>query len=102
MLKEIETDILVIGGGIAGAFAAYKARAAGARVLLVDRSYFGRSGCSALASGVYPSYMPGDKVEDWINGLGAGPLVNQALLREVASRDVRTPDDDGPLGGEVA
>lgn len=80
MLKQIETDILVIGGGIAGAFAAYKARASGARVLLVDRSYFGRSGCSALASGVYPSYMPGDKVEDWINGLGAGPLVNQALL----------------------
>ncbi|MBI2228983.1 MAG: FAD-dependent oxidoreductase, partial [Deltaproteobacteria bacterium] len=80
MLKEIETDVLVIGGGIAGAFAAYRARASGARVLLVDRSYFGRSGCSALASGVYPSYMPGDKVEDWINGLGAGPLVNQALL----------------------
>jgi succinate dehydrogenase/fumarate reductase flavoprotein subunit len=80
MLKRLETDILVIGGGIAGAFAAYKARSAGARVLLVDRSYFGRSGCSALASGVYPSYMPGDKVEDWINGLGAGPLVNQGLL----------------------
>jgi len=80
MLKHIETDILVIGGGIAGAFAAYKARATGARVLLVDRSYFGRSGCSALASGVYPCYMPGDKVEDWINGLGAGPLVNQGLL----------------------
>ena len=80
MLKKIETDVLVIGGGIAGAFAAYKARASGARVLLVDRSYFGRSGCSALASGVYPSYMPGDKAEDWINGLGAGPLVNQALL----------------------
>jgi succinate dehydrogenase/fumarate reductase flavoprotein subunit len=80
MVKQIETDILVIGGGIAGAFAAYKARASGARVLLVDRSYFGRSGCSALASGVYPSYMPGDKVEDWINGLGAGPLVNQSLL----------------------
>lgn len=80
MLKQIETDVLVIGGGIAGAFAAYKARASGARVLLVDRSYFGRSGCSALASGVYPSYMPGDKVEDWINGLGAGPLVNQSLL----------------------
>ena len=80
MLKEIETDVLVIGGGIAGAFAAYKARPSAARVLLVDRSYFGRSGCSALASGVYPSYMPGDKIEDWINGLGAGPLVNQALL----------------------
>lgn len=76
----LETDVLVIGGGIAGAFAAYRARQAGARVLLVDRSYFGRSGCSALASGVYPSYMPGDKVEDWIRGLGAGPLVNQSLF----------------------
>jgi len=80
MFETIETDVLVIGGGIAGAFAAYKARASGARVLLVDRSYFGRSGCSALASGVYPSYMPGDRTEDWINGLGAGPLVNQSLL----------------------
>ncbi len=76
----LETDVLVIGGGIAGAFAAFKACEAGARVLLVDRSYFGRSGCSALASGVYPSYMPGDKVEDWIKGLGAGPLVNQSLF----------------------
>ena len=80
MIREIDTDVLVIGGGIAAAFAAYKARLSGSRVLLVDRSYFGRSGCSALASGVFPSYMPGDKAEDWINGLGAGPLVNQRLL----------------------
>lgn len=76
----LETDVLVIGGGIAGAFAAYKARERGANVLLVDRSYFGRSGCSALASGVYPAYMPGDNVDDWIKGLGAGPLVNQSLF----------------------
>jgi succinate dehydrogenase/fumarate reductase flavoprotein subunit len=80
VIRELSTDVLVIGGGIAAAFAAYKARLSGARVLMVDRSYFGRSGCSALASGVFPSYMPGDKEEDWINGLGAGPLVNQRLL----------------------
>ena len=80
MIREVRTDVLVIGGGIAAAFAAYRARRSGARVLLVDRSYFGRSGCSALASGVYPSYMPGDREEDWIKGLGAGPLVNQRLL----------------------
>ncbi len=77
---RLDTDVLVIGGGIAGAFAAYKARQSGARVLLVDRSFFGRSGCSALASGVYPSYMPGDDPNAWIKGLGAGPLVNQALF----------------------
>lgn len=80
MINQLQTDVLVIGGGIAGAFAAYKARQAGSRVLLVDRSYFGRSGCSALASGVYPSYMPGDNVDDWLKGYGAGPLVNQPLL----------------------
>ena len=80
MIREIKTDVLVIGGGIAGAFAAYKARQSGAHVLLVDRSYFGRSGCSALASGVFPSYVPGDKEDDWVQGLGAGPLVNQRLL----------------------
>ncbi len=77
---HLNTDVLVIGGGISGAFAAYKAREAGANVLLVDRSYFGRSGCSALASGVYPAYIPGDSIDDWIKGLGAGPLVNQSLF----------------------
>ena len=80
MIRELSTDVLVIGGGIAAAFAAYKARLAGAQVLLVDRAYFGRSGCSALASGVFPAYMPGDKEQDWIDGLGAGPLVNQRLF----------------------
>jgi succinate dehydrogenase/fumarate reductase flavoprotein subunit len=80
VITQLQSDVLVIGGGIAGAFAAYRARQLGARVLLVDRSYFGRSGCSALASGVYPSYMPGDNVDDWVKGYGAGPLVNQPLL----------------------
>ncbi len=79
MAIRLETDVLVIGGGIAGAFAAYRAREAGARVLLADRSYFGRSGCSALASGVYPSYMPGDDIDAWMRSFG-GPLVNQPLL----------------------
>lgn len=77
----LETDVLVIGGGITGAFAAWKARQSGAEVLLVDRSYFGRSGCSALASGVYPVYMPGDDVDAWVRAFG-GPLVNQPLLRK--------------------
>lgn len=79
MAVRVETDVLVIGGGMAGAFAAYRAREGGARVLLVDRSYFGRSGCSALASGVYPSYFPGDDVDTWIRSF-SGPLVNQPLL----------------------
>ncbi len=79
MAVRLETDVLVIGGGMAGAFAAWRAREAGARVLLVDRSCFGRSGCSALASGVYPAFMPGDDRDAWMRAFG-GPLVNQPLV----------------------
>lgn len=66
---------------MAGAFAAMKARETGADVLLADKAFFGRSGCSALASGVYPSWMPGDDEEAWITSF-AGPLVNQPLVRK--------------------
>jgi len=46
-------DVLVIGGGLAGALAAIKAREAGAdKVILVDKAKSGRSGCSAFAAGV--------------------------------------------------
>jgi len=47
--RMIETDVLVIGGGIAGAFAAIRAREKGLNVTLVDKSYMGKSGSTAGA-----------------------------------------------------
>ena len=44
--RLIKTDVLVIGGGIAGGYAAIKAADAGANVVLVDKGYMGRSGQS--------------------------------------------------------
>ncbi|MEH2260757.1 FAD-binding protein [Nostoc sp.] len=44
---DLETDVLVIGGGPAGAWAAYNAVASGARVILVDKGYCGSSGATA-------------------------------------------------------
>lgn len=86
-IKRIDTDVLVIGGGMAAAFAAIKAREAGARVTLVDKANFGRSGCSAVASGVMRAYLPGDDLDRWIANSGGGattrPFVNNSLLREV-------------------
>ena len=46
---ELVTDVLVIGGGPAGTWAAIKAREAGAKVLLVDKGYCGTSGATAAA-----------------------------------------------------
>ena len=40
----IDTDVLVIGGGQAGLFAAIKAREQGATVTLVDKGYAGKAG----------------------------------------------------------
>ncbi|HEX7760541.1 MAG TPA: FAD-binding protein [Caulobacteraceae bacterium] len=46
---RLQTDVLVIGGGLAGGWAAIAAARAGARVMLVDKGYFGTSGVTATA-----------------------------------------------------
>lgn len=84
--NEIQTDVLVIGGGIAGAFAAIKAREGGAEVVLVDKAYYGRAGVSALASGVYEAYMPEDDLDAWMQGVSSNPLVNRALAKRAILR----------------
>lgn len=45
----VTTDVLVIGGGLAGGWAATVAARTGARVILVDKGYFGTSGVTATA-----------------------------------------------------
>jgi succinate dehydrogenase/fumarate reductase flavoprotein subunit len=45
----METDVLVIGGGLAGFFAAIKAKEQGVDVVLVDKAYAGKSGSSPYA-----------------------------------------------------
>lgn len=44
---EFVADVLVIGGGPAGAWAALTARMAGCEVILVDKGFFGTSGATA-------------------------------------------------------
>lgn len=52
-------DVLVIGGGPAGTWAAWSAASRGANVVLVDKGYCGTSGCAA-ASGNGVWYVPPD------------------------------------------
>ena len=47
---DVETDVLVVGFGVAGACTAIEARAAGADVLVLERAS-GAGGTSALAGG---------------------------------------------------
>jgi len=46
---RIDTDVLVIGSGAAGMYAAIEAARAGCRVCLVDRSLIGRGGATVMA-----------------------------------------------------
>ncbi len=81
--RVIETDVLVIGGGIAGALAALAARESPVAVTLVDKGTFGRSGCAAVASGVWHCYLPGDDFDLWYKERieAEVPLVDQELLK---------------------
>jgi succinate dehydrogenase flavoprotein subunit len=46
---RIETDVLVIGSGAAGMYAAIEAARAGCQVFLIDRSLIGRGGATVMA-----------------------------------------------------
>lgn len=51
--EELETDVLVIGSGMAGLFAAVKAYDAGAKVMMVSKGRVGSSGLTPFAKGIF-------------------------------------------------
>jgi succinate dehydrogenase/fumarate reductase flavoprotein subunit len=58
---DIEADVLVIGGGMAAAWAAIGAAQQGARVALVDKGYVGTSGVTATAGPGHWFVAPADR-----------------------------------------
>ncbi|MCP4756668.1 MAG: FAD-dependent oxidoreductase [Proteobacteria bacterium] len=81
----IKTDLLVIGGGFGGLFAAIKAKQNGVEdVLIVDKGGVGLSGKSSMAAGGTVYFVPemGDDLEDWTNAVfqGQSGLCNQDMV----------------------
>ena len=68
-LSRTDVDVLVIGGGYAGTFAAVAAKAKGLHVVLIDKGSVGRSGMTPWANGfnVFDE-ADGDSREDMISG----------------------------------
>ncbi len=81
-----QCDVLVVGGGGAGARAAIEARRQGAEVLVVVKGLFGRSGCTVMAEGGYNAAFgfvdPGDTKEHHFEDtvIGGRWLNNQKLV----------------------
>jgi succinate dehydrogenase/fumarate reductase flavoprotein subunit len=57
--KERETDVLIIGTGLAGLRAAIEARRFGQRVLMIDKALIGVNNNTALAGGGFKGALPG-------------------------------------------
>ena len=81
-----ETDVLVIGSGAAGMYAAVEASRAGANVLLVDRSLIGRGGATVMAQMTVAVALGSETPDHWSHHyhdtLQAGRgLCNEALAQ---------------------
>ncbi len=87
----IETDILIIGGGNSGLFAAYGARKKdpSVRIVIVEKSNIDRSGCLAAGMDAINSYIGKDRtIEDFVrwSRWQAGGLIREDLTLSLAKR----------------
>ncbi|MDB4988920.1 MAG: L-aspartate oxidase [Myxococcaceae bacterium] len=86
---SLDADVLVLGGGPAGTWAAWTAASRGARVVLADKGYCGTSGATA-PSGTGVWYVPPDEEQRAAarasrEGLG-GHLADRAWMDRVLDR----------------
>lgn len=74
--KINKTDVLVIGGGMAGLFAAVKAHDAGAKVMIVSKGRLGSSGQTPFAKGIFAYDINTEKVslEEFVNSVSRSAL----------------------------
>ena len=65
----VKCDVLVVGGGMAGLFAAIKAALQGARVVLADKGYIGKASGAYFAEGdvMFFRESRGHDVERWLD-----------------------------------
>src|SRR5687768_2653815 len=61
----MQTDVLVIGAGAAGMYAALAAARAGSQVLLVDRSLIGRGGATVMAQMTVAAAVGEEEPDHW-------------------------------------
>ena len=87
--KRFKTDVLVIGGGLAGCFAAVTAREAGADVILVEKNYCGKSGSSHYARDMMLFREEwGDNFQEWMKQfISIGEYVNNREWDEIIIRE---------------
>ncbi len=85
-LEPIETDLLIVGSGFAGLWAAIAAREAGVpRVSITDKAAIAMSSQSRLCAGATIYCLPEDDAEVWLRDIveANGFLSRQLLVAEI-------------------
>ncbi|MDJ0897047.1 MAG: FAD-binding protein, partial [Alphaproteobacteria bacterium] len=90
-MTHLSTDVLVIGAGGAGMYAAIAAAREGARVLLIDKSLIGRGGATVMAQMTVAVALGHESEDDWplhlADTLTAGRGLCDEPLAEALCRD---------------
>ena len=90
--SSIDTDVLIIGGGIAGCMAAISARSQGLDVLVVDKVHAGKSGASIHADIFMTVFEPewGADFDTCVEAWGvSGEFINNREWCETILKDSR-------------
>ena len=89
---EDETDILVLGSGMAGLFAAVKGHDAGARVIMVSKGRLGSSGQTPFAKGIFAFDPKTEKtsIDEFVAAVGRSALEtnNPVYTRQMAENSL--------------
>src|SRR6202048_1300057 len=91
---HIETDVLVIGAGGAGMYAALEAARAGAAVVLADRSLIGRGGATVMAQMTVAAALGEQTPDHWEHHLSDTLAAGRGLCN---GRLAALLCEDGPL-----
>ena len=88
---HLSTDVLVVGAGGAGMYAALAAARAGARVVLADKNMIGRGGATIMAQMTVAAALSEEEPDTWedhlADTLAAGRGLCDASLAEVLCRN---------------
>ena len=81
-MTHLSTDILVVGAGGAGMYAAVAAARQGARVILADKSLIGRGGATIMAQMTVAAAVGHQEPDHWIHHLADTIAAGRGLCDE--------------------
>ena len=94
--KIVQTDILIIGGGSTGLWAAKGAKEKGVDVVIVDKGPRDWGGLASLAGGDLDAVLPNESIDDFVKDLVYyyDGLCDQELMEELYKYEAKKKGEE--------